>query len=619
MDRDLVEAARKRDKAAYADLIRIRGDRLFALAQRILRDVDRAEDAVQNALVTAWRDLPGLRDPDRFDAWLHRLVVRSCLAEAKRERRRITNLHVLPIDLAMPGDDYLAVGDRDQLERGFRPQPRATSVARPPPLRRSGADRDRRGAGHPGRDRWLAPPHRPPRDARCAGRQCPGSRSRRTTGMTTRNDDIERVLELWLAEGPRHMSDRLFDGTFERIEHLPKRRLAGLLPRLPAMHLNVRLAVAAALVVALAGAGLYALNRTPSVRQQPTSAPTRSPAEVRAALQSWWSAVGDRASPGDWGPTDNTFQVDATGLAIEQLHGNVLSSWSLTDGSSRLVVTWEREVLGSVPSNQRWGCQVGDEGIYAVRLADDDGQLTLGLVSDPCAPRAVFLPGVWTRCLTLVGCVGDSTTAASPDGNAAASAAPEPNGERVEFPGFRPFGPGTTGTFSATVPIQRASQISTDSLQLVNPFGPRDPIGDSSIYVVSGIRPGGAPDPGSCAAPFAGPQRTPAALAAWIRSFASLEVTAPQPVTVGGLSGVVIDVTERPEASTACGVTTSDGQRIEILAGGSWLTRSSKLRLFLLDRGDGESILIDVGNRGQPTWESIDAAMPSVNAFVFTR
>ena len=87
MDRELVEAARNRDREAYADLIRVRGDRLYALAQRILRDVDRAEDALQEALMVAWRDLPRLRDSDRFDAWLHRLVVRACLAEAKRERR----------------------------------------------------------------------------------------------------------------------------------------------------------------------------------------------------------------------------------------------------------------------------------------------------------------------------------------------------------------------------------------------------------------------------------------------------------------------------------------------------------------------------------------------------
>ena len=133
MDRDLVEAARAGDREAYADLIRVRGDRLYALAQRILRDVDRAEDALQEALVIAWRDLSGLRDPDRFDAWLHRLVVRACLAEATRERRLASNIRVLPIDVPSAGDAFLTVADRDQLERGFRrltPQQRALLVLR---------------------------------------------------------------------------------------------------------------------------------------------------------------------------------------------------------------------------------------------------------------------------------------------------------------------------------------------------------------------------------------------------------------------------------------------------------------------------------------------------------
>jgi RNA polymerase sigma-70 factor, ECF subfamily len=133
VDRDLVEAARRGGREAYADLIRSRGDRLFALAQRILRDVDRAEDALQEALVIAWRDLPGLRDPDRFDAWLHRLVVRTCIHEAVRERRLMANLRVLTIEVPAGQDDFLTVGDRDQLERGFRrldPQQRAILVLR---------------------------------------------------------------------------------------------------------------------------------------------------------------------------------------------------------------------------------------------------------------------------------------------------------------------------------------------------------------------------------------------------------------------------------------------------------------------------------------------------------
>ena len=120
MDRDLVEAAQRGDQAAFVDLVKRRGDRLYAIAYRILRDVDRAEDALQDALVIAWRDLPDLRDPDRFDAWVHRLLTNVCIADAGRERRRVANLHVLPFDDPTAPDDLLTLADRDQLDRGFR-------------------------------------------------------------------------------------------------------------------------------------------------------------------------------------------------------------------------------------------------------------------------------------------------------------------------------------------------------------------------------------------------------------------------------------------------------------------------------------------------------------------
>jgi RNA polymerase sigma-70 factor (ECF subfamily) len=131
VDRDLVLAAQRGDEAAFVDLVRLRADRLYAIAYRVLRDVDRAEDAVQDALVIAWRDLRGLRDPDRFDAWSHRLLVRICIDQASRERRRAANLRVLPIDGPATPDHTLTMADRDQLERGFRrlsPQQRAILV-----------------------------------------------------------------------------------------------------------------------------------------------------------------------------------------------------------------------------------------------------------------------------------------------------------------------------------------------------------------------------------------------------------------------------------------------------------------------------------------------------------
>ena len=84
MDRQLVERAIQGDEDAYAGLMAIAGDRLLAIAYRILRDLHQAEDAVQVALVSAWRDLPALRDADRFEPWLTRLLVRACYAEADR-------------------------------------------------------------------------------------------------------------------------------------------------------------------------------------------------------------------------------------------------------------------------------------------------------------------------------------------------------------------------------------------------------------------------------------------------------------------------------------------------------------------------------------------------------
>jgi len=120
MDHDLVAAAIGGDQAAFMDLVRPRSNRLFAIALQILRDVDRAEDALQDALVIAWRDLRGLRDPDRFDAWLTRLLVNVCIAQATRERRRTANLRVLPVDGPAAPDEFLSIADRDLLERGFR-------------------------------------------------------------------------------------------------------------------------------------------------------------------------------------------------------------------------------------------------------------------------------------------------------------------------------------------------------------------------------------------------------------------------------------------------------------------------------------------------------------------
>jgi RNA polymerase sigma-70 factor (ECF subfamily) len=130
VDRDLVVAAQHGDREAFEVIASAVGDRIYALARLILRDADLAEDAVQEALVRTWRELPTLRDPDRFEAWVHRLTVNCCTDEARRQRRWSAHVRVLRLDPAA-GDDSRLLADRDQLERGFRrlrPEQRAVVV-----------------------------------------------------------------------------------------------------------------------------------------------------------------------------------------------------------------------------------------------------------------------------------------------------------------------------------------------------------------------------------------------------------------------------------------------------------------------------------------------------------
>lgn len=120
MQRDLVVRARTGDHAAFSELARASGDRLLKLARLILHDEAMAEDATQEALVAAWRYLRGLRDPDKFDAWLNRLLVNACRQEARRSGHRARReVHVDVIETPTPDGTRLVI-DRDQLQQGFQ-------------------------------------------------------------------------------------------------------------------------------------------------------------------------------------------------------------------------------------------------------------------------------------------------------------------------------------------------------------------------------------------------------------------------------------------------------------------------------------------------------------------
>jgi RNA polymerase sigma-70 factor, ECF subfamily len=129
MTADLVRQAQRGDQVAFGTIIGAAYDRLYAIAYRILRDRMAAEDATQDAIVRCWRDLRGLREPDRFDAWLHRLLVNSCRDLARRNQRRPREVVGTVLDAPAVGDEYGRLADHDELERAFLGLPADQRIA----------------------------------------------------------------------------------------------------------------------------------------------------------------------------------------------------------------------------------------------------------------------------------------------------------------------------------------------------------------------------------------------------------------------------------------------------------------------------------------------------------
>ncbi len=130
MEQALVQQAQRGDRSAFSEIAFQAAPRLFAVANRILRDHGLAEDATQQALVQIWRKLPKLADPERFDAWAYRVVVNVCYAESRHRRAPSVDLELVDHD-APTVDDALSVIQRDMLDRAFRrlpPEQRAVLV-----------------------------------------------------------------------------------------------------------------------------------------------------------------------------------------------------------------------------------------------------------------------------------------------------------------------------------------------------------------------------------------------------------------------------------------------------------------------------------------------------------
>jgi RNA polymerase sigma-70 factor (ECF subfamily) len=120
VDRALVEAAQQGDRDAFAGLVRAVGDRSYAVAYRILRDADAAQDAYQEAMIIAWKELPSLRDPERFEAWARKILVNRCYAETRRRSRWSVPGTVASLVEPIAPNAEPAIDDRDALDRAFR-------------------------------------------------------------------------------------------------------------------------------------------------------------------------------------------------------------------------------------------------------------------------------------------------------------------------------------------------------------------------------------------------------------------------------------------------------------------------------------------------------------------
>lgn len=131
MQRDLVERAQRGDREAFGRLAEQSVAHMFDVAQLMLHDADLAKDAVQEALILTWRDLRALRDPDRFTAWSHRILVRSVYRAATQERRQSAVRGLDASGERVLEDSSRALEDRDLIDRGFRrlkPELRAVLV-----------------------------------------------------------------------------------------------------------------------------------------------------------------------------------------------------------------------------------------------------------------------------------------------------------------------------------------------------------------------------------------------------------------------------------------------------------------------------------------------------------
>jgi hypothetical protein len=403
----------------------------------------------------------------------------------------------------------------------------------------------------------------------------------------TQDRDIELVLDRWFSEGPTQMPDRFFEDTLGRIDRAPTGRLGALRTRLPAAHPTFRFALAAAVALAVAGIGAGLVIRTGVVGRPPSSESGTLPASLQAA----WHPIGSHMLPETFGLEDLQWDIviGPTSMTI----------WDkIDDHNAASLVGPNRLELRLLDAGPFWHCQIGDTGTYTFSLSPEGLRLTLTPVTDACTVRANFLMGDWSR--TDLGPL-------------------QPG--RHEAIVFRPFSYGTTGRLAYTVDDGWAGGPDMKN----GLFGLGRP-GDSDSARITLISNAYASDqiaPCNVNGGAVGVGRTPQELANWLGTVRGLVVSASTEVTIGGLRGIMVELSMAPDWTPTCdaGLYTFSLSGSD---GGDWssrlsLTGSTRARYILLDRGDGSSLVIDI-EASAADWDAFLAdAQPVIDGLEFTR
>ena len=420
--------------------------------------------------------------------------------------------------------------------------------------------------------------------------------------------DIGRTLDAWFVDGPSVMPDRLFDAVLDQVERTPQPPFARLRLRLNDMNSNIRWLAAAAAGLVVVIVGVATINRPPDGNVGASSTPIASPSSpasgVPTELQTTWLS-GPRSLSGLAADDGVSLTFTATGTvsmtdALTSRVDHLPSSVEALDGGT----------LRLVNANANLDCGAGEAGEYIWSLSASGETLELTAVSDTCATRLGAVPGTYWRmdCPTDDdNCIGDLDAGT--------------HGSQF----LDPFVLGEAwtpryGALTYTVPGGWVNRSDWPGEFVLAPAGAPN---STQVEVLSEVVVANRGD--NCSEdqdPDAG-TTAEAMVAALDRP--GVTVSPPVPVTIGGLSGVQVDLALGESWTTPC--PWSQGRPVVLLFAdrdvevgfSRGLEADVHMRTYFLNVDADRAILVTIESATGPEFEAlVDAASQVVETFVFT-